>query len=107
TALCDYNGPLLAPGFAERVDAAHFARLWRDVIGRLQSHPRLRFDVIDFDKMQVTIGTQPNPFMALGVSAHADGAYRTPLAADWETFYGKRSSATRRRDRTKRKKLAE
>ena len=36
------------------------------------------------------------------------GAYQTRLAADWEKFYAeKRSSATRRRDRTKRKKLGE
>jgi CelD/BcsL family acetyltransferase involved in cellulose biosynthesis len=36
------------------------------------------------------------------------GAYLTHLTGDWETFYvAKRSSATRRRDRTKRKRLGE
>jgi CelD/BcsL family acetyltransferase involved in cellulose biosynthesis len=36
------------------------------------------------------------------------GAYLTTLSADWETFYtAKRSAPTRRRDRTKRKRLAE
>ena len=36
------------------------------------------------------------------------GAYETALGADWEQFYtSKRSSATRRRDRTKLKRLGE
>jgi CelD/BcsL family acetyltransferase involved in cellulose biosynthesis len=108
TALCDYNGPLLAPHFSEWIDAAHFARLWSETLGRLRSHPRLSFDVVDFDKMQDAIGGQKNPFMAFGAWPHANRAYRTELHGDWETFYGdKRSSATRRRDRTKRKRLAE
>ena len=29
--LCDYNGPLLAPGFAERFDGARFRTLWDDI----------------------------------------------------------------------------
>jgi CelD/BcsL family acetyltransferase involved in cellulose biosynthesis len=44
----------------------------------------------------------------LAVTAHPSGAYLTHLAGDWESFYAaKRSSTTRRRDRTKRKRLAE
>ena len=36
------------------------------------------------------------------------GAYETALGADWEQFYtSKRSSSTRRRDRTKLKRLGE
>src|SRR5204862_3852475 len=104
----DYNGPLLAPGFAERIDAARFAALWREIVERLQSHPRLSFDVVDFDKMRDVVGAQKNPFMAFGVRPHPDGAHLTRLSGDWEKFYtDKRSSATRRRDRTKRKKLGE
>jgi CelD/BcsL family acetyltransferase involved in cellulose biosynthesis len=108
TELCDYNGPLLAPDFATRVDAARFAQLWQDITARLQSHPRLRFDLVDLDKMQDVVGSQRNPFIGLGVAPHANGAYLTHLNGDWEAFYkDKRSSATRRRDRTKRKKLGE
>jgi CelD/BcsL family acetyltransferase involved in cellulose biosynthesis len=108
TDLCDYNGPLLAPNFSECVKPSDFARLWSETLERLRSHPRLGFDVVDLDKMQDVVGAQKNPFMALGVSPHADNAYATPLGGEWETFYtAKRSSATRRRDRTKRKKLAE
>jgi CelD/BcsL family acetyltransferase involved in cellulose biosynthesis len=74
----------------------------------LQADPRFRFDVVYFDKMQKVVGSQANPFMALGVMPHANGAYLTALGADWESFYvGKRSSDTRRRDRTKRKKLSQ
>ena len=108
TMLCDYNGPLLAPDFGARVDAARFRELWSAICGRLQGHPQYRFDVVHFDKMQRVVGSQPNPFVGLGVIPHANGAYVTRLGADWESFYTeKRSSATRRRDRTKRKKLGE
>jgi CelD/BcsL family acetyltransferase involved in cellulose biosynthesis len=108
TELCDYNGPLLAPDFAMRIDAARFVQVWREVMARVQSHPGLGFDVVDLDKMQNAVGAQPNPFIGLGVMPHADGAYLTHLTGDWETFYkAKRSSSTHRRDRTKRKKLGE
>jgi CelD/BcsL family acetyltransferase involved in cellulose biosynthesis len=106
--LCDYNGPLLAPDFGKRIDTERFGQIWLGVVRRLQSHPRLRFDVIFLDKMQTTVGAQPNPFIGLGVSANPNGAYLTHLRGDWEAFYAeKRSAPTRRRDRTKRKRLAE
>jgi CelD/BcsL family acetyltransferase involved in cellulose biosynthesis len=108
TELCDYNGPLLAPDFSGRVDAVCFKVLWREIMARLQSHPALWFDAVTFDKMQNVVGAQPNPFIGLGVAPHANGAYLTRLNGDWEKFYAdKRSSSTRRRDRTKRKKLGE
>ena len=44
----------------------------------------------------------------LGGTVNPSGAYLTHLTGDWDAFYtAKRSSATRRRDRTKRKKLGE
>ena len=108
TTLCDYNGPLLAPECGARVDAARFRDVWSGILGRLQSHPDYGFDVVHFDKMQRTVGAQANPFIELGVIPHANGAYLTKLGTDWEGFYAdKRSSATRRRDRSKRKKLGE
>jgi CelD/BcsL family acetyltransferase involved in cellulose biosynthesis len=58
--------------------------------------------------MPATIGAQANPFVGLDVMLNASGAYQASLGADWEKFYSaKRSSATRRRDRTKLKRLAE
>jgi CelD/BcsL family acetyltransferase involved in cellulose biosynthesis len=46
--------------------------------------------------------------LCLRTAVNPSGAYLTRLGADWETYYqAKRSSATRRRDRTKRKRLAE
>jgi CelD/BcsL family acetyltransferase involved in cellulose biosynthesis len=108
TTLCDYNGPLLAPEFGAQVDAARFRDVWSEILGRLQSHPDFGFDVVHFDKMQRTVGAQPNPFIGLGVIPHANGAYLTKLGSDWESFYSeKRSSSTRRGDRRKRKKLSE
>jgi CelD/BcsL family acetyltransferase involved in cellulose biosynthesis len=46
--------------------------------------------------------------LGFSVFRNPSNAYLTQLGDDWETFYAaKRSSATRRRDRTKRKRLAE
>ena len=59
-------------------------------------------------RCSAAVGAQPNPFIGLGVIPHANGAYLTKLGSDWESFYTeKRSSSTRRRDRSKRKKLSE
>jgi len=106
TELCDYNGPLLAPEFADSDAAQSFAAIWNEILVSVRR--ARRFDVVHLDKMQPTVGAQPSPFMALGTFAHPNGAYVTRLFGDWETFYAeKRSSATRRRDRTKRKRLGE
>jgi CelD/BcsL family acetyltransferase involved in cellulose biosynthesis len=60
------------------------------------------------DKLPEHIGAQGNPFLTLSVSPNPSGAYLTALPADWDTFYAaKRSSSTRRRDRSKRKRLAD
>jgi CelD/BcsL family acetyltransferase involved in cellulose biosynthesis len=105
--LCDYNAPLLAPRAATAV-TPHFTQVWRSICERLQREPQGRHDLIMLDRMPARIGVQPNPFLALSINLHPSGAYLTSLTDDWETFYSaKRSSATRRRDRTKRKRLAE
>ncbi len=104
--LCDYNAPLLARDFAQRVTADHFRALWQVLRQRLRSDPQLRYDWIDFEKMPQTVGVQTNPFTYLAVKPNANSAHITQLGADWETFYrDRRSSATRRRDRTKRKRM--
>jgi CelD/BcsL family acetyltransferase involved in cellulose biosynthesis len=108
TDLCDYNAPLLAPDFSERYGGARFASLWADIAECLQANAKHRFDMINLSKMPAMVGTQLNPMLVLGVTASPSGAYSTRVTGDWETFYAaKRSSTTRRRDRTKRKRLAE
>jgi CelD/BcsL family acetyltransferase involved in cellulose biosynthesis len=105
--LCDYNGPLLASDFAQRVGPEGFLPIWRRITAALRGHPSLRYDLVRLEKMAESVGTQANPFLALPVRRHSSGAWLTPLAENWETFYAaKRSSTTRRRDRAKRKKLA-
>src|ERR1700688_5075558 len=105
--LCDYNTPLLAPAFSERFDRAQFISLWENITQRLQDNARLQFDFINLTKMPEIIGTQQNPMRHLAVTINPSGAYLTHLADNWEMFYtAKRSSATRRRDRTKRARLA-
>jgi CelD/BcsL family acetyltransferase involved in cellulose biosynthesis len=106
--LCDYNAPLLAADFSERFSGASFAIVWAEIARHLQSHPRLAYDLVSLTKMPERVGEQANPMLALGVTAHPSGAYLTHLEGAWDVFYAaKRSSTTRRRDRTKRKRLAE
>jgi CelD/BcsL family acetyltransferase involved in cellulose biosynthesis len=106
--LCDYNAPLLARDFSERVSANSFLALWQDLRRAMQSDRQLRHDWIEFEKMPQTIGAQTNPFCVLGVVPNANSAHITQLGGDWDAFYrAKRSSATRRRDRAKRKHMTE
>jgi CelD/BcsL family acetyltransferase involved in cellulose biosynthesis len=106
--LCDYNAPLLARDFSPRVTRDRFLTIWRELQIKLQSDPRFRHDWIEFKKMPQTVGAQINPFTFLAVAPNANSAHITQLGDNWEAFYrAKRSSATRRRDRTKRKHMAE
>ena len=108
SALCDYNGPLLARDFCLRIDEVGFRALWEEILRRLQADARLGFDLVHLSKMPERIGAQHNPFLYLPCAANPSGAYLTALGADWDSFYcAKRSSATRRRDRTKRKRMAD
>ncbi len=101
--LCDYNAPLLAPDFARAVPQA--LPLLQRVFAALRS--RFGYDLVCFEKLPETVGTQPNPMLELPVMLHPSGAYMTALGGDWEEFYReKRSTSTRQRDRAKRKKLA-
>jgi CelD/BcsL family acetyltransferase involved in cellulose biosynthesis len=105
--LCDYNAPLLAPDFPRCAGSA-FTEMWADIRALLQATPALRHDTIALGKMPAKVGAQPNPMLTLDVQLNPSNAYETDLGDDWEKFYaGKRSSSTRRRDRTKLKKLGD
>lgn len=105
--LCDYNAPLLSRDFSDRVTRERFLALWDELQTQMQSDAQLRFDWIEFEKMPETLGAQINPFTYLHVVPNANSAHLTRLGSDWETYYrGKRSSATRRHDRSKRKRMS-
>jgi CelD/BcsL family acetyltransferase involved in cellulose biosynthesis len=105
--LCDYNAPLLAPDFSQRISSERFLAVWQDLRQEMQHDPRWRHDWIAFEKMPQTVGGQTNPFAALDVTLNASGAHLTHLGDDWDKFYfAKRSSATRRHDRAKRRHMA-
>jgi CelD/BcsL family acetyltransferase involved in cellulose biosynthesis len=107
-ALGDYNAPLLARDFSRIVARDAFATVWRDVLRLIQDTPTLRYDMVVLEKMPTAVGTQRNPTLSLDVHFNPSGAYETALGENWEMFYtAKRSSATRRRDRTKLKRLGE
>ncbi|HKA79452.1 MAG TPA: GNAT family N-acetyltransferase [Xanthobacteraceae bacterium] len=111
--LCDYNAPLLAENFSDRMSAERFLLAWRDVVALLRADPRFRFDLIDLQKMPAAVGGQRNPFLDLAafdfqVLAHPSGAYVANLGNEWDAFYAaKRSSATRKKERKQLKHLAE
>jgi CelD/BcsL family acetyltransferase involved in cellulose biosynthesis len=105
--LCDYNGPLLAPDFSARVTAEVFLAAWHELQLQTRCEPLLRFDWVEFEKMPEKIGAQLNPFIHLGVTPNPSSAYLTRLGDNWQQFYfDKRSSATRRRDRAKRRHMS-
>lgn len=104
--LCDYNAPLLAPDFSQCVAAEDFASLWRDILRLVQT--KHRFDLVDLTKLPERVGSQINPFVTLSTRANPSNAYVSDLFGTWTEFYeAKRSSATRRRDRTKLKRMGE
>jgi CelD/BcsL family acetyltransferase involved in cellulose biosynthesis len=106
--LCDYNAPLLTCDFSERISAERFLEVWRELRMKLQQDPLFRHDWIGLEKMPQTVGGQRNPFTSLDVCLNASGAHLTQLGGDWVKFYSaKRSSATRRRDRAKRRHMSE
>jgi CelD/BcsL family acetyltransferase involved in cellulose biosynthesis len=106
--LCDYNAPLLAREFSGQVAPGQFQDLWREICRLLQLRPQHRHDIIELTKMPETIGAQANPFVGLDVELNPSHAHLAQLSGSWDEFYrAKRSSETRRRDRTKLKRLSE
>ncbi len=106
--LNDYNAPLLARDVSLRLPAEQFRALWKELRARMQREPLFRHDWIELEKMPQLVEGQFNPFFALALATNPSGAHFADLGGDWKKFYAaKRSSATRRRDRSKRKRLAE
>lgn len=106
--LNDYNSPLILRDFSQHIPAQRFRALWKELRRRMQREPLYRHDWIELEKMPQFIGGQVNPFFALTLATNPSGAHFAELGSDWKKYYAaKRSSATRRRDRSKRKRLAE
>jgi CelD/BcsL family acetyltransferase involved in cellulose biosynthesis len=106
--IADYNAPLLAREFSSSAEADDFADLWQACCRLLQGVPAYRHDLVGLTKMPATVGEQSNPFLALSVGPNPSNAYLAHLPGNWDAYYReRRSSATRRRDRTKLKRLTE
>jgi len=104
--LCDYNAPLIARDFGRHV--ADFAALWREAQRHLQSNPRLRFDLVDLQKMAETVGGERNPLLSLSTQRNASSAHVATLSGSWDEFYkAKRSSETRKKERKQLRRLGE
>ncbi|MES2979582.1 MAG: GNAT family N-acetyltransferase [Pseudomonadota bacterium] len=103
----DYNAPLFAR-HCPQWTREDFLELWQHILRRVQSVQGWRYDLVELVRMPAALGTRNNPFLYLPVHPHPDHAYLTRLGSDWETYYaGKRSAATRSRERTKRNRLGE
>src|SRR5262249_12150351 len=104
--LCDYNAPLIARDFWAHV--GDFTEVWSKVLCLLRSDPRLRFDLVDLQKMAEAIGTARNPFLALATLPNASSAHVATLGRNWDDFYKqRRSSETRKKERKQLRRLAE
>jgi CelD/BcsL family acetyltransferase involved in cellulose biosynthesis len=104
----DYCAPLLESDFERRIDAKTFPLLWAELCEALNREDMFRFDIADLRKMPETVSGQRNPMLALAALPNPSNAHLTNLTGDWEKYYSeKRSSSTRRRDRTKLKRLGE
>lgn len=106
--LSDYNAPLLGAGFEERCAAGRFRTIWGGIVKHLQADARFRSDLVELVKMPARVGAQDNPFISLDVAPNPSGAHLAHLGSDWEAYYaGRRSSATRKRERRQVRQLAE
>lgn len=106
--LCDYNAPLLAKDFPRYVPMGRFPRVFEAMLEAVGRTPGRGFDAASLTHMPETVGEQANPFMETSLAPNPSGAHAARLFGTWDTFYTeKRSSATRRRDRTKRKRIGE
>ena len=103
--LINSGAPLLAHDFSQRIGAAQFVLLWREIEQLLCA--RLRHDVLDLGKIPETVGGQANPMLALPLTPHANDSYLVKLTGSWDEFYAaKRSASWRKTDKKKRNRLA-
>ena len=103
----DYNAPILVKDFSNSVVSKQFADAWTIIRNAITAHQKDRIDFISFAKMPEAVGMQANPFLQLSVALNASRAHATKLPGSWDELYGRRSSSTRRRDRTKLRRLSE
>jgi CelD/BcsL family acetyltransferase involved in cellulose biosynthesis len=101
--LTDYHGPVLATGYADRLDHPGVEALWRSIC-----HELPRFDYVDFQRQPASIAGQPNPFQQLSTRINPISGCYTELSPCWTSYHsGKRSAETRRKERKKEAKLAQ
>jgi len=96
----DYKAPMLAPDFAERVTSDQFTAMWERIQRDLPPH-----DFIALENQPSHIGTIVNPFATLAGDASPDAGYVIELPATYDEFTQQFHAATRRADRSKKRKL--
>ena len=104
----DYNAPILGSDDAD-CQRIHdqFPDIWLEVVEHLRSIENFGFDLVNFSKMPALVGAHQNPFVKLDVTLNPNRAHMASLPATWDEMYGRRSSNTRNRDRSKLRRLNE
>jgi CelD/BcsL family acetyltransferase involved in cellulose biosynthesis len=99
----DYNAPLIAHNFSDRVLPGNFPLIWKNILSCLPDH-----DLVELMRQPAEVERQANPFLELPTQLNASGAHMTELGDDFDTYYNtKRNSKARRSLRSRRKKLEE
>jgi CelD/BcsL family acetyltransferase involved in cellulose biosynthesis len=97
----DYNAPLLAEDFSEKMGTQSFLELWTEIQTVLSSH-----DLVEMERQPELVENQANPFMSLRVSVNPSGAHMTVMGDDYSVYFNeKRNSRTKQQYRNRRKKL--
>lgn len=101
--ITDYHGPLLAPDWRAMLNGRPFAGIWAAVRRRLPAH-----DLVFLEKQPERIGSQPNPFLELPCVPHPSNAHHATLSGSYNAFLDShRSADSRRRDRSRERRLAQ
>ncbi|MDR3499650.1 MAG: GNAT family N-acetyltransferase [Parvibaculum sp.] len=98
----DYKGPLVSPGFAQRVPIGSFPALWAQILRALPAH-----DFIALENQPALLGVAANPFTDLGGTPAPDRGYVFALPPTYEALAARFRPETRRNDRAKERKLGE
>ncbi len=99
----DYNAPILAHLFTDRLSENEFKEIWKNIN---QAMPRV--DFIHFQKIPELVVSKYNPLLNLNCKADFENSYYISLNGTWDEFYSQRIKKKIKNDsRRQRKRLAQ
>ena len=85
--LCDYNAPLLARDFSERVTPERFLAAWQELQAQVQCEPRCATTGSNLRRCRRRSAGKPTRSPISESRPIASSAHLTRLGDDWEKFY--------------------